>query len=105
MEQYAFVRSMYPSVPFDVSAQTRNEKSEYARNYKEFRKAVKDYLLPSVKDGRGLDGLILAKAQGQDPGQSGQWRGRSGSGVGLGTQVLRRLEDEPVACRRREVAS
>ena len=63
MEQYAFVRSMYPSVPFDVSAQTRNEKSEYARNYKEFRKAVKDYLLPSVKDGRGLDGLILAKAR------------------------------------------
>ncbi len=63
IEQYAFVRSMYSSVPFDVSAQTRNEKSEYARNYKEFRKAVKDYLLPSVKDGRGLDGLILAKAR------------------------------------------
>ena len=63
MEEYAYVRSMYSSVPFDVSAQTRNEKSDYSRNFKDFRKEVKDYLLPSVKDGRGLDGQILAKAR------------------------------------------
>lgn len=63
MEEYAYVRSMYSSVPFDVSAQTRNEKSDYSRNFKDFRKEVKDYLLPSAKDGRGLDGQILAKAR------------------------------------------
>lgn len=63
MEEYAYVRSMYSSVPFDVSAQTRNEKSDYSRNFKDFRKEVKDYLLPSAKDGRGLNGQILAKAR------------------------------------------
>lgn len=63
MEEYAYVRSMYSSVPFDVSAQTRNEKSDYSRNFKDFRKEVKDYLLPSAKDGRGLDGQILAKTR------------------------------------------
>ena len=63
MEQYAYVRSLYSSVPFDVFPQTRNDKSEYARNFKEFKKSVKDYLVPSVKDGRGLDGRILAKAR------------------------------------------
>lgn len=63
MEEYAYVRSMYSSVPFDVSAQTRNEKSDYSRSFKDFRKEVKDYLLPSAKDGRGLDGQILAKTR------------------------------------------
>ena len=63
MAQYAFVRSMYSSVPFDVSPQTKNDKSEYARNFKEFKKSLKDYLVPSVKDGRGLNGQILAKAR------------------------------------------
>lgn len=63
MEEYAYVRSMYSSVPFDVSAQTRNEKSDYSRNFKDFRKELKDYLLPSAKDGRGLDGQILAKTR------------------------------------------
>lgn len=63
MEEYAYVRSMYSSVPFDVSAQTPNEKSDYSRNFKDFRKEVKDYLLPSAKDGRGLDGQILAKTR------------------------------------------
>lgn len=63
MEEYAYVRSMYSSVPFDVSAQTRNERSDYSRNFKDFRKEVKDYLLPSAKDGRGLDGQILAKTR------------------------------------------
>ncbi len=63
MEQYVYVRSLYSSVPFDVSPQTKNDKSEYARNFKEFKKLVKDYLVPSVKDGRGLDGQILAKSR------------------------------------------
>ena len=61
--QYVHVRSMYPSVPFDVSRETRNEKSEYNANFKAFKKYVKDYLVPSEKDGRGLDGQILAKAR------------------------------------------
>ncbi len=63
MEQYAYVRSLYSSVPFDVSPQTKNDKSEYARNFKEFKKSVKDYLVPSAKDGRGLNGQILAKTR------------------------------------------
>ena len=63
MEQYAYVRSLYSSVPFDVSPQTKNDKSEYARNFKEFKKSVKDYLVPSEKDGPGLNGQILAKAR------------------------------------------
>ena len=63
MAQYAFVRSMYPEVAFDVTPQTKSDKSEYSKNFKEFRKEVKDYLLPSAKDGRGLDGQILAKSR------------------------------------------
>ena len=63
MEQYAYIRSLYSSVPFDVSLQTKNDKSEYARNFKEFKKSLKDYLVPSAKDGRGLNGQILAKAR------------------------------------------
>ena len=63
MEQYAYIRSLYSSVPFDVSLQTKNDKSEYARNFKEFKKSVKEYLVPSAKDGRGLNGQILAKAR------------------------------------------
>ena len=63
MEQYAFVRSLYSSVPFDVSPQTKNDKSEYARNFKEFKNLIKDYLVPSSKDGRGLDGRLLAKTR------------------------------------------
>ncbi len=63
MEQYAYVRSLYSSVPFDVLPQTKDDKSEYASNFKDFKKSVKDYLVPSVKDGRGLNGQILAKAR------------------------------------------
>ncbi len=63
MEQYVYVRSLYSSVPFDVSPQTKDDKSEYAGNFKDFKKSVKDYLVPSVKDGRGLNGQILAKAR------------------------------------------
>ena len=61
--QYAHVRSMYASVPFDVSRETASEKSEYSKNFKEFKKYIKDYLVPSEKDGRGLNGQILAKAR------------------------------------------
>ena len=61
--QYAHVRSMYASVPFDVSRETASEKSEYSKNFKEFKKYIKDYLIPSEKDGRGLQGQILAKAR------------------------------------------
>ena len=37
--------------------------SEYSKNFKEFKKYIKDYLIPSQKDGRGLQGQILAKAR------------------------------------------
>ena len=61
--QYAHVRSMYSSVKFDVSKETISEASEYSKNFKEFKKYIKDYLIPSQKDGRGLQGQILAKAR------------------------------------------
>ncbi|MBQ8060772.1 MAG: hypothetical protein IJ205_02345 [Bacteroidales bacterium] len=61
--QYAYVRSMYSSVPFDVSKETKSEQSEYSKNFKEFKKYIKDYLVPSSKDGRGLNGQILSKAR------------------------------------------
>ncbi|MBR1926978.1 MAG: hypothetical protein IJ840_04410 [Bacteroidales bacterium] len=61
--QYAHVRSMFPSVPFDVSKETLSEASEFSKNFKEFKKYIKDYLIPSEKDGRGLQGQILAKAR------------------------------------------
>ena len=61
--QYIFVRSMYPEVPFKVSTETKSEKNEYSGNYKEFRKYVKSYLVPSSSSGRGLNGEILAKAR------------------------------------------
>ena len=61
--QYAYVRSMYSSVEFDVSKETKSEASEYSKNFKEFKKYIKDYLIPSQKDGRGLQGQILAKAR------------------------------------------
>ena len=63
MAQYAFVRSMYPEVEFDVNPQTKSGMSEYSKNFKEFKKEIKDYLVPSAKDGRGLEGQILAKAR------------------------------------------
>ncbi len=61
--QYILVRSMYPEVPFKVDAETKSEKTEYSGNYKEFRKYVKSYLVPSSSTGRGLNGEILAKAR------------------------------------------
>lgn len=61
--QYAHVRSMYCMVPFDVEARTVSEVSDYSKNFKEFKKYIKDYLIPSEKDGRGLNGQILSKAR------------------------------------------
>ena len=49
--QYMHVRAMYASVPLT------------AKPGKEFKKAAKNYLTPSAKDGRGLQGQILAKAR------------------------------------------
>ena len=57
--QYLFVRSLYPTVPFEVKPVTSEGKKRFA----EFQKYVKGYLVPSAKDGRGLQGQIMAKAR------------------------------------------
>lgn len=63
MTQYVYVRSMFASVPFDVDRTNRDERSAYAKNFKEFKEYLKDYLLPKAKDGRGLSGRILDKSR------------------------------------------
>ena len=57
--QYLFVRSLYPTVPFEVKPATKEGK----KRFEEFQKYVKGYLVPSAKDGRGLQGQIMAKAR------------------------------------------
>ena len=57
--QYLFVRSLYPSVPFEVKPVTKEGKKRFA----DFQKYVKGYLVPSAKDGRGLQGQIMTKAR------------------------------------------
>ena len=57
--QYMYVRALYPEVAFRFAPQTQTGKRRWA----EFRKASKAYLTPSRKDGRGLEGQILAKAR------------------------------------------
>ena len=57
--QYLFVRSLYPTVPFEVKPVTKEGK----KRFEEFQKYVKSYLVPSAKDGRGLQGQIMAKAR------------------------------------------
>ena len=57
--QYLFVRSLYPAVPFEVKPVTKEGKKRFA----DFQKYVKGYLVPSAKDGRGLQGQIMAKAR------------------------------------------
>ena len=57
--QYLFVRSLYPTVPFQVKPVTKEGKKRFA----DFQKYVKGYLVPSAKDGRGLQGQIMAKAR------------------------------------------
>lgn len=51
MAQYLHVRALYASVPLE------------GKVTKEFKKAVKAYLTPAKKDGRGLEGRILEKAR------------------------------------------
>ena len=57
--QYMHVRALYAHVPFQVTPVTEADKDRLAA----FRKAAKAYLLPSAKDGRGMQGRILAKAR------------------------------------------
>ena len=57
--QYVYVRSMYSEVPFTEKAVTAAQKKRFSQ----FAKDVKAYLVPSKKDGRGLQGQILAKAR------------------------------------------
>ena len=52
LEQYLYVRSLFPDVKPDTDG---------ARDLKAFRKAAKNYLVPSGQ--RGLNGLIFAKAR------------------------------------------
>ena len=57
--QYMFIRSLYPNVPFTEKPVT----AEGKKRMTEFQKYAKSYLVPSAKDGRGLQGQILAKAR------------------------------------------
>ena len=57
--QYMFVRSLYPAVPFTEKPVTAEGKKRMG----EFQKYAKSYLVPSAKDGRGLQGQIMAKAR------------------------------------------
>ena len=56
-DQYLYVRSLYPSVPFEAGGSG----SQFAKRMKDFRKYVSDYLTP--KKERGLSGLLFAKAR------------------------------------------
>ena len=57
--QYMRVRALYPEVPFEVKPVSATDKKRLAQ----FKKDAKAYLTPSKKDGRGLEGQILAKAR------------------------------------------
>ena len=57
--QYMYVRAIYASVPFEVKPVTSADKKRMA----DFKKYAKSYLTPSKKDGRGLNGAIMAKAR------------------------------------------
>lgn len=57
-EQYMYVRSMFPSVPFNVKLTAGKDVQE---RYAAFRKAAKAYLVPD--EARGLNGYILAKVR------------------------------------------
>lgn len=60
-EQYLYVRSMYPQVAWKVTA--LGDLKIFNKEVAEFKKDVKEYLVPGEKDGRGLNGRILAKAR------------------------------------------
>ena len=57
--QYMHGRSLSASVPFEVKPVTKEGKKRFA----DFQKGAKTYLVPSAKDGRGLQGAIMAKAR------------------------------------------
>ena len=57
--QYMRVRALYPEVPFEVKPASATDKKRLA----EFKKYAKNYLTPSRKNGRGLEGQILSKAR------------------------------------------
>ena len=57
--QYMRVRALYPGVPFQVKPVSAADK----KRLNQFRKDAKAYLTPSGKEGRGLQGQILAKAR------------------------------------------
>ena len=57
--QYMFIRSLYPSVKFEEKPVTKESK----KRMEDFQKYAKSYLVPSAKDGRGLQGQIMAKAR------------------------------------------
>jgi hypothetical protein len=59
-EQYMYIRSLYPSVKFEVEAPAGRSK-EFSKRISEFRKSARQYLVPSGD--RGLNGYILAKAR------------------------------------------
>jgi len=58
--QYMHVRAMYGEVPFSV---VLDGSATAKKRLAEFKKDAKSYLTPSKKDGRGLQGQILAKAR------------------------------------------
>ena len=62
-DQYVYVRSLYASVPFNVEFEKKGDKSEYKENFKAFKEYLAGYLVPGKKDGRGMNGQILAKAR------------------------------------------
>jgi len=57
--QYMHVRALYAGVPFTEKAVTETAKKRMAA----FKKDAKSYLTPSAKEGRGMNGQILAKAR------------------------------------------
>jgi hypothetical protein len=57
--QYMFIRSLYPTVKFEEKPVTKESK----KRMEDFQKYAKSYLVPSAKDGRGLQGQIMAKAR------------------------------------------
>ena len=62
-EQYMHVRSLYPEIVFDVSSETASGMMAVKDNLKEFKTFASQYLTPSARDGRGLQGQILQKAR------------------------------------------
>lgn len=57
--QYLYVRSLYPSVPFEVRPSADDK--EFSKRMGDFRKWAREYLVP--KKARGLEGRILDKAR------------------------------------------